>query len=320
MKLNLYLFLSLFLVGSIAAVLGSDVVKGETENDSDAERMLGGRKRRRKKVTSPVVESDDVKMYTRSYLTIFGSQLVYDNDKTPPFREDFVLGKSVMARGSSDFTINANEKNHFGVIGATMLQAGPIYNPNDVKFIDCSRQRRKDSCEINDQIFNVRLYSPQYGGGKQPNVVQLKPPKNNYFINGKCKTVAGFGDSQTLAQSCFYNLCLGGSLGEDCVNIYAGGGYIFDTQASVGIGEEPLLPPSFPGAVIGGVGLYQGIKGSAQIVTVTTPTSPRNGASLMNRFGAEYAFIQTGYTTQLIQLETTIMLPPSKTLVSDNTN
>merc|ERR1712039_281328 len=153
--------------------------------------------------------------------------------------------------------------------------------------------------------------------GKQPNVVQLKPPKNNFFFNGKCKTVAGFGDSQSLAHSCFYNLCLGGSLGEDCVNIYAGGGFIFDSKLPVAKGEEPLLPPSFPGAVIGGLGLYQGIKGTAQIVTVTTPTSKYNRASLMGAQGTPHYYISTGYYTQLIQLETTIMLPPSKTLTAD---
>merc|ERR1712039_746687 len=99
--------------------------------------------------------------------------------------------------------MGANQKNHFRVMGKTSLQAGPIYNPNDIKFIDCSRQRRKDSCEIDPQVFNVKGFAPQYGGGKQPNVVQLKPPKNNFFFNGKCKTVAGFGDSQSLAHSCF---------------------------------------------------------------------------------------------------------------------
>jgi hypothetical protein len=40
---------------------------------------------------------------------------------------------------------------------------------------------------------------------------------------------------------------------------------MFDPLAMVVPGEEPLLPPSFPGPIIGGTGKYQGIKESAQI-------------------------------------------------------
>jgi len=315
MKLNLYLLVSLFLVGSITTVLGSDVVEGgETENETDAERMLGKR-RRSKKATSPVVqeESDETKMYTRSYLTIYGSQIVKHTTTMvgeTPYKHNLVLGDSASSSTPKQANINKNQGKHFSVIGSVTMQTGPIYNPNDVKFIDCKRQRRKDSCEINSDIFNVQVKAPQFGGGKQPNVVMLKPPKNNYFFNGQCKTVAGFGNSQTLAQSCWFNLCLGGAAGQDCVNIYAGGGYIFDPETEVLKGEEPMLPPSFPGVVVGGLGKFQGIKGSAQIVTVTTPTSAYAGASLVYI----EPLLTTGYTTQLIQLETTMMLPPSKTL------
>lgn len=316
MKLDLYLLVSLFLVGSITTVLGSDVVEGgETENESDAERML--KRRRRKKASSPVLieESDETKMYTRSYLTIFGSQIVKNTvEGEEPYKHNLVLGELVSSSTPKQANINKNQGKHFSVIGSVTMQTGPIYNPNDVKFIDCKRQRRKDSCEIDSDCFNVREKAPQYGGGKQPNVVMLKPPKHNYFFNGQCKTVAGFGDSQTLAQSCWYNLCLGGAAGQDCVNIYAGGGYIFDPRTEVLRGEEPLLPPSFPGVVVGGLGKFQGIKGSAQIVTVTTPTSAYADASLVE----SAPLLVTGYTTQLIQLETTMMLPPSKTLQANN--
>jgi len=319
--------------------------------DTDVERMMRNRKKRKTTTSSPVTEPDQIKRFTRSYLTIVGDQVtslettagVSVSDDIPfdvvAVREN-KLGSASFARGklsSSAGVSSQNQVTNFSVRGSSFLQDGPIYNPNDVKFIDCNKQPDKDSCEqalctgrdvvfdpssdAGDPPISFNLNFPlRYGGGKQPNVQDLRPPRKNYFFNGECTTVAGFGASQILAHSCFYNLCLGG-LGEDCVNIYAGGGYIFDPFKVLSPGEEPIIPPSFPGAVIGGTGKYQGIKGTAQIVTITT----RTGANLQKNFNFNEGFnpvltsgsAQTGYLTQLIQLETSINLPPSLTQPSE---
>jgi len=315
MKLHLYLFL---LLADLSVGLASSADADETI-DSDVERMMKKRRKKRKNKVNvdEVTPAEDVTLFTRSYLTIAGSQITAATG-TEVVTEENVLGSLSFALGKIPFPIfNANDKN-FLVRGSSFLQSGPIYNPDDVQFIDCVKQPNKDSCS--NGLSSVVLPDPQtqgvlrYGGGKQPNVIELRPAKQNYFFNGECTTVAGFGGSQILAHSCFYNLCLGG-LGEDCVNIFAGGGFIFDPLASVSGNEEPLLPPSFPGAIFGGTGKYQGIKGSAQIITITSRTSA--GIESMGKVGGGIrtgtGIVQTGYITQLIQLETTQQLPPSKT-------
>lgn len=307
MKLHLYLFL---LLADLSVGLASSADADETI-DSDVERMMKKRRKKRKNKVNNDDETpaEDVTLFTRSYLTIAGSQVTVATNPGTVGTEENVLGSLSFALGKLPTPVfNANDKN-FLVRGSSFLQSGPIYNPDDVQFIDCVKQPNRDSCS--NGVSSVILPSPQtqgilrYGGGKQPNVIELRPAKQNYFFNGECTTVAGFGSSQILAHSCFYNLCLGG-LGEDCVNIFAGGGFIFDPLASVTGNEEPLLPPSFPGAIFGGTGKYQGIKGSAQIITITSRTS-----SVIEGVGPR--LVQTGYITQLIQLETTQQLPPSKT-------
>jgi len=316
MKLHLYLFL---LLADLSVGLATSADADEAI-DSDVERMMKRRKKKRNKIPSEPAE--DVILFTRSYLTIAGSQVTSVNEGSPgTVTEDNILGSLSFALGKALGTaFSANANNNFIVRGSSFLQSGPIYNPDDVQFIDCVKQPRKDSCEnflsnspANDSDNGVL----RYGGGKQPNVVKLRPPKDNFFFNGECTTVAGFGPSQILAHSCFYNLCLGG-LGEDCVNIFAGGGFIFDPFEKVQKNEEPLLPPSFPGAIIGGTGKYQGIKGSAQIVTITSRTS-RNLPVNFDGFSSNLS-PQTGYITQLVQLETTQQLPPSKTQESSESD
>ena len=316
MKLHLYLFL---LLADLSVGLATSADADEAI-DSDVERMMKRRKKKRNKIPSEPAE--DVILFTRSYLTIAGSQVTSVNEGSPgTVTEDNILGSLSFALGKALGTaFSANANNNFIVRGSSFLQSGPIYNPDDVQFIDCVKQPKKDSCEnflsnspANDSDNGVL----RYGGGKQPNVVKLRPPKDNFFFNGECTTVAGFGTSQILAHSCFYNLCLGG-LGEDCVNIFAGGGFIFDPFAPVQKNEEPLLPPSFPGAIIGGTGKYQGIKGSAQIVTITSRTS-RELPVNFNGFSLNKS-PQTGYITQLVQLETTQQLPPSKTQESSESD
>jgi len=316
MKLHLYLFL---LLADLSVGLATSADADEAI-DSDVERMMKRRKKKRNKIPSEPAE--DVILFTRSYLTIAGSQVTSVNEGSPgTVTEDNILGSLSFALGKALGTaFSANANNNFIVRGSSFLQSGPIYNPDDVQFIDCVKQPKKDSCEnflsnspANDSDNGVL----RYGGGKQPNVVKLRPPKDNFFFNGECTTVAGFGLSQILAHSCFYNLCLGG-LGEDCVNIFAGGGFIFDPFEPVKKNEEPLLPPSFPGAIIGGTGKYQGIKGSAQIVTITSRTS-RELPVNFNGFSLNKS-PQTGYITQLVQLETTQQLPPSKTQESSESD
>jgi len=69
--------------------------------------------------------------------------------------------------------------------------------------------------------------------------------------------------AQISGHTCLYDMCLGGS---DCILIYSGTPFVFDIRS----GE---LPPGFSGFVAGGTGVYAGIKGSVDILTVTGRTS-----------------------------------------------
>jgi hypothetical protein len=355
MKFQLCLFLLLSGVGVISystanIVAAVDELQQAEEPDSDVERMMRRRKRKKKSNMAPAPEAQV--LFTRSYLTIVGKQFAIDagvsgSTVTLDIEDNNVLGSIAFATGGSAETFGGGGK-FVSVLGSSFLQSGPIYNPDDVKFVDCSRNKQNSACfnGINEFALNANLSARfedrlddlqrgigsdglQFGGGKQPNVEDLRPPKNNFFFAGECTATSGFGLSQVLAHSCLYNLCLGG-VGNDCVNIFAGGGFIFDPFAKVLPNEEPLVPPSFPGAVIGGTGKYQGIKGNAQIVTITT----RTGSNVANSIGLSLiqdpasplanfetpsvaGVLQTGYITQLIQLETTQALPPSKTQESD---
>jgi hypothetical protein len=256
MKLHLYLFL---LLADLSVAFASSADADETI-DSDVERMMKKRRKKRQKTVTLTDETENVTLFTRSYLTIAGSQIVRVD--AGGIREEFKLGSLSFALGKLPTPFFEAKAKQFLVRRSSFLQSGPIYNPDNVQFIDCVKQPNRDSCSqgllsATSSGFGITSNSGplRYGGGKQPNVVELRPPRQNYFFNGECTTVAGFGVSQILAHSCFYNLCLGG-LGEDCVNIFAGGGFIFDPLALVMPSEEPLLPPSFPGAIIGGTGKY----------------------------------------------------------------
>merc|ERR1712166_818198 len=123
--------------------MGATSADADEAIDSDVERMM---KKRRKSNKIPSEPAEDVILFTRSYLTIAGSQVTSVNEGSPgTVTKDNILGSLSFALGKALGTaFSANANNNFIVRGSSFLQSGPIYNPDDVQFIDCVKQPKKD--------------------------------------------------------------------------------------------------------------------------------------------------------------------------------
>ena len=113
---------------------------------------------------------------------------------------------------------------------------------------------------------------------------------DDFTFGGKCTVTNAKTITKIISHSCFYDLCLGSPT--DCVHIYAGTRFNFSPLSqkrmflvnvqnngvlnpeqgggggSGDINGRFALPPSFPGFVFGGIGRYNGIKGSFDLITV----------------------------------------------------
>ena len=147
-----------------------------------------------------------------------------------------------------------------------------------------------------------------------------------FFFNGECVATQVAGP-QILGHSCLLNLCLGGG-GYNCLAIYAGSKFVFnpfeqvliststfncDDERGPNAGEiVPSLPPSYPGTIIGGTGLFVGAVGYVDVTTITGST-----LTPVQRFGFDgdddsdtsALFPQAGYITQKINVVTNVPLP-----------
>lgn len=165
----------------------------------------------------------------------------------------------------------------------------------------------------------------EFVGGRIVNDLTKNPLQavEGYTFRGQCTVVsdqvklnANRGKNiddffaQISGHTCLYDMCFGGS---DCILIYSGTPFVFDIRS----GE---LPPGFSGFVAGGTGIFAGIGGSVDILTVTGRTSigsfePEDligdelvfpgDNSLPGNFNA-----QNGKITQKIFLTTNQLLPP----------
>lgn len=144
-----------------------------------------------------------------------------------------------------------------------------------------------------------------FAGGLQPaNVPQN--PNDTYFFTGQCTVTAQFDDGRSngsivstdnsatavsylptiKAHQCLYDLCIG-KRGTDCVNLYGGGGFVFnpfnrinqnpeneeaDSNVITDNNEEPPLPPPFELVILGGTGNVRSVRGSATLTTLAGRT------------------------------------------------
>jgi len=210
----------------------------------------------------------------------------------------------------------------FNLLGSSTIQSGGIYDPADVQIVDRLGTSAADN--FADGIIQNTAFSPgseirgQFAGQRQPKFIPQKDP--GFFFNGECVATQVAGP-QILGHSCLLNLCLGGG-GYNCLAIYAGSKFVFnpleqilfspstfnddDTIANNAGAIVPSLPPSYPGTIIGGTGLFVGAVGYVDVTTITGSTLPP-----VSEFTEiiDAQFPQAGYITQKINVVTNVPLP-----------
>jgi hypothetical protein len=216
------------------------------------------------------------------------------------------------------------------LLGSSTIQSGGIYDPADVQIVDRLGGTSKADSFDDDGFLSpsAKQNRGQFAGQRQPKFIPQKDP--GFFFNGECVAtqVAGL---QILGHSCLLNLCLGGG-GYNCLAIYAGSKFVFNPLEAVlfsltTFNEEddkgfnagaivPSLPPSYPGTIIGGTGLFVGAVGYVDVTTITGGT-----LTPVQRFGFGFGFDsdddsdiqaqfpQAGYITQKINVVTNVPLP-----------
>ncbi|OEU21548.1 Cu-oxidase_2-domain-containing protein [Fragilariopsis cylindrus CCMP1102] len=213
------------------------------------------------------------------------------------------------------------------LLGSSTVQSGGIYDPADVQIID--RLGTSEADNFADGIngfFNFDSEDKirgQFAGQRQPKFIPQKDP--GFFLNGECVATQVRG-ALILGHSCLLNLCLGGG-GYNCLAIYAGSKFVFnpleqvlESPTTFSFGDNnpgsivPSLPPSYPGTIIGGTGLFVGAVGYVDVTTITGSTlTPANNFDELNDdedssiIKARYP--QAGYITQKINVVTNVPLP-----------
>jgi len=247
-----------------------------------------------------VKESDFGLVFSRGYVCIIKPQ-----DFT------FAIPTQKSQTSVTDFASDATVSS-LNLVGSSSFQSGGIYDPADVEIVD----RLKGSTD------NVRDASPkfsQFAGQRQPKFIPQADP--GFFLNGECVTTQAMG-FQIMGHSCLLNLCLGGG-GYNCLAIYAGSKFVFNPIQTfvlfdnnenrlVGL-RVPVLPPSYPGTIIGGTGLFNGAVGYVDITTITGRTAAPVFGTIENpillRGDDRNDYIQVGFITQKINVVTNIPLP-----------
>lgn len=199
------------------------------------------------------------------------------------------------------------------LLGSSTIQSGGIYDPADVQIVD-----RLGTSEADNFFIFPR---GQFAGQRQPKFFPQKDP--GFFFNGECVATQVAGP-QILGHSCLFNLCLGGG-GYNCLAIVAGSKFVFnpleqvvfsdttfnfDDEVGLNAGTVvPALPPSYPGTIIGGTGLFMGAVGYVDVTTITGSTLTPAVDFLPEVFKIDAILPQAGYITQKINVVTNVPLP-----------
>jgi len=243
-------------------------------------------------------ESDSGMVFSRGYVCIIKPQ-----DFT------FAIPTQTSSQARTDFAASDGSVTSLNLVGSSSFQSGGIYDPADVEIVD----RLKGSTSA-DNVASIKF--SEFAGQRQPKFIPQADP--GFFLNGECVTTQAMG-FQIMGHSCLLNLCLGGG-GYNCLAIYAGSKFVFNPiQTTINVNtveleglRVPVLPPSYPGTIIGGTGLFNGAVGYVDITTITGRTAApvfgnlSYGASLG---GGDDGYIQVGFITQKINVVTNIPLP-----------
>lgn len=201
------------------------------------------------------------------------------------------------------------------LLGSSTIQSGGIYDPADVQIVD----RLGTSAADNFDDTRNKQQRGQFAGQRQPKFIPQKDP--GFFFNGECVATQAAGQ-QILGHSCTFNLCLGGG-GYNCLAIYAGSKFVFNPFEQVLFSRTtfndddngnagavvPSLPPSYPGTIFGGTGLFVGAVGYVDITTITGSTLTPADIFDDDDGVIEAVFPQAGYITQKINVVTNVPLP-----------
>jgi len=225
--------------------------------------------------------------------------------------------------------------------GTSIVQAGNLYDPSSIELVNLP-----EGVEI-PQIWQPGRKLAQFSGGRQPRFVPDGDPF--YFFHGVCvatsvvttppEPIETNGPDIPIvlpiitSHACKLNVCLGGG-GFDCIFIYSGTAFIFNPgQGFVRNNdiawfgprtfEPPVLPPPYPGTIIGGTGSFEGIEGTVNIATVAGTTGPlvdvnggikKSSEVLSNDpdrrlWGSVNVFAPIGDIVQVITISSNIPLP-----------
>lgn len=191
--------------------------------------------------------------------------------------------------------------------GESIVQFGSVYSKHSIEFVNTENFDTSELAKRFKPNFGPETLPPEASnrsvvGGRQP--INVPPGDPGYFLHGECvqnrpsvqvastATTPPPIQARLLSHTCLLNLCLGGG-GYDCIGIYAGTAFDFSIEFSKSNG--PLsLPPPYPATIIGGTGAFEGIEGSAQVVTICGTTgliqtgatvAPSVGQKLIGPFG-----------------------------------
>jgi len=281
---------TLSLVNNISYVEGNTMKLRSRESLLEDKRILAG-------------GTDSGMVFSRGYVCIIKQQ-------------DFAFIIPTQKSKNADFE-NLEVFDALNLLGTSIIQSGGIYDPADVQIVD-----QLSGSSGADELNRNPLVRFQFSGQRQPKFIPQADP--GFFFNGECVATNVNGGRQILGHSCLLNLCLGGG-GYNCLAIYAGskfapeyGSFVPNLSFPDGrkLGPEPTeninqfipqLPPSYPGTIIGGTGLFNGAVGYVDITTITGNTIPPIVDGVL--VGGEGNPKQAGYITQKINVVTNIPLP-----------
>lgn len=293
--------LSLFFIGAVAAAVATQTQGANAAMDAEE--------------ASEKLQQDE---YERN----LSDELEFEQTYSILTRNEniiFVTPAPLLSFATDDDRNVLNGRDSLNLLGSKINTFGKVLKPTSVVLVKTQTE--------NSDAFDL------FAGGLQP---QDDDPKGNqnFFFAGTCTTISQLDDSRSennddnpgglkflptiQSHQCIYDLCLG-ARGFNCINLYGGGGFIFNPVNRISIGEinlsnsqdqsiitdnnlEPPLPPPFELVIFGGTGAYRLVTGKADLITVAGRTrgNPLNGQQ------------QRGVIVQNLITMTNIPLPQAK--------
>ncbi|OEU11996.1 hypothetical protein FRACYDRAFT_245122 [Fragilariopsis cylindrus CCMP1102] len=272
------------------------------------ELKLSAREKMRKDKAERQLQANDAGLvFSRGYICITRQQ---DFAFIIPQQTSIVPGSEAFSGPGLGLGLN--------LLGSSTIQSGGIYDPADVQIVDRLGTSAADNFDDGEDFIRDKEQRGQFAGQRQPKFIPQKDP--GFFFNGECVATQAAGE-QILGHSCIFNLCLGGG-GYNCLAIYAGSKFVFNPFEQVLFSSTtfdiddfpagavvPSLPPSYPGTIFGGTGLFVGAVGYVDVITITGSTLTPAVADDDDDSIIKARFPQAGYITQKINVVTNVPLP-----------